>query len=267
MGIKLKALRDQTIVITGASSGIGLATAKMAAKEGANVVLVSRNEAILRQIHKGSLIAVAHLKGKGGAIINLGSVESDISIPLQGMYAASKHAVKGYTDALRMELEEEGAGISVTLIKPSALDTPFPQNARNYLDEEPKLPPPVYNPEDAAMAIVHAAAHPKRDIYIGAGGKMFSSLNKHLPGVIETYNERIIVRQQTRGEAPRNPEGALHQPNVGGRVRGDHPGFVMPRSIYTRASLHPVFTGVVLAAAGLAVAAWFARDKIDSYLS
>jgi NAD(P)-dependent dehydrogenase (short-subunit alcohol dehydrogenase family) len=204
MAVSLKPLNNQTLVITGASSGIGLSTAQKAAAAGAKVVLASRNEqalaGIVREIeakggqaiyvvadvskredvqriadtaiekfggfdtwvndvgvsiwgrieqvsdedHRqlfetnfwglvyGSTIAAAHLKKRGGALINLGSVASDQAIPLQGMYCASKHAIKGFTDALRMELEEEGAPISVTLIKPAAIDTPFPQHAKNY---------------------------------------------------------------------------------------------------------------------------------------
>ena len=69
-------------------------------------------------------------------------------IPLLGMYSASKHAVKGYTDSLRMELEEEGAPIAVTLVKPASINTPFTEHARNYMEEEP---------EYAARCI-----HPKR---------------------------------------------------------------------------------------------------------
>ena len=63
----------------------------------------------------GSLVAAKNLKPSGGAIINVGSTLSDRAIPLQGIYCASKHAVKGFTDALRMELEADGAPISVTL--------------------------------------------------------------------------------------------------------------------------------------------------------
>ena len=65
----------------------------------------------------GSLEAARNLKQRGGAIINIGSTLSDRAIPMQGIYSASKHTVKGFTDALRMELEEEGAPISVTLIQ------------------------------------------------------------------------------------------------------------------------------------------------------
>ena len=59
----------------------------------------------------GCRTAVRYLRHRGGAIINIGSVASDRAIPLLGMYSASKHAVKGYTDGLRMELEEAGAPV------------------------------------------------------------------------------------------------------------------------------------------------------------
>jgi short-subunit dehydrogenase len=71
----------------------------------------------------GSLAAVKHLRSHGGALINVGSGFSDRAAPLQGIYAASKHAVKGFTDSLRIELEEENLPISVTLIKPASIDT------------------------------------------------------------------------------------------------------------------------------------------------
>src|SRR5690606_20442878 len=81
----------------------------------------------------GSLVALPRLRENGGALINVGSEVSEAVVSLQGMYSASKHAVKGFTDALRVEVEEiDGAPISITLIQPTAVDTPFPQHARNY---------------------------------------------------------------------------------------------------------------------------------------
>lgn len=78
----------------------------------------------------GSRAALPYLRRQGGALINVGSALSDRAIPLQGGYCAAKHALKAFTDALRMELEEEGAPISVTLVKPASVDTPFFDKAR-----------------------------------------------------------------------------------------------------------------------------------------
>ncbi|WP_336488805.1 SDR family oxidoreductase [Methylobacterium nigriterrae] len=316
-----KPLREQVIVITGASSGIGLATARMAAKRGARVVLAARSEDVLARIAKefgpcaayvradvgqredvqaiadtaiatfggfdtwvnvagltvygplreiayedhqrqiqtnlwgtvnGSLVAVEHLRQRGGALINVGSVASDLAFPFQGLYATSKHAVKGFTDTLRMELIAEGAPVSVTLVKPTSIDTPLPQRARNYMDREPTLPPPIYPPDEVANAILHAAVHPQRDIFVGGAGKLFVMGKEFAPGAYDELAPAIIALQK-RSESPRNPKGALHAPREAGQERGDPPVYVMRTSAYTRATLHPLATASV--AAGLAATA------------
>ena len=62
---------------------------------------------------------------------------SDAYPPVQGMYAATKHAVKGYTDALRAEIEVvDKAPVWLAVIQPTAVDTPFPQHARNFTAQE-----------------------------------------------------------------------------------------------------------------------------------
>ena len=104
----------------------------------------------------GTLAALPHLKERGGALVNLGSVLSETGYPLQGHYTASKHAVKGFTDSLRLELEAEGVPVSVTLIQPTAIDTPYPEHAKSYLGVEPTHMPPVYAPEVVARAILGA---------------------------------------------------------------------------------------------------------------
>jgi len=318
MSVKLKPLDQQIIVITGATSGIGLATAQAAAKAGARLVLAARSQADLdtvarqlggrvvtvaadvadpaavHRIHEaahanfggfdtwvnnagvgmwgkleqgnledfkrlydtnfwgivnGSLEAIKHLKKHGGALINLGSEASDVSMPIEGMYASSKHAVKGFTDALRMELAAEKAPVSVTLIKPSAINTPFPEHARNYLAEKPKLPQPVYAPEEVAKAILHAATHQVRDIYVGGGGKLLSTINKFAPGALDWMNAKTGVAQQKQeGTKAVDPAGSLRRPNgPHAKVHGNNPGHVMKTSLYTRASIHPVVAGVVVA--------------------
>ncbi|MEQ4600485.1 MAG: SDR family oxidoreductase [Methylobacteriaceae bacterium] len=334
--MKHKPLRDQVIVITGASSGIGLTTARMAARRGARVVLAARSTDVLARIvgeieaeggqalavtadvgqradvqaiadaararfgrfdtwvnvagltvygplreiayadHErliqtnlwgtvnGSLIAVEYLRRHGGALINVGSVASDLAFPFQGLYATSKHAVKGFTDTLRMELIAEGAPVSVTLVKPASVDTPLPNRARNYMDREPTLPPPIYPPAEVANAILHAAVHPQRDIFVGGGGKMFVMGKAFVPGAYDELAPAIIALQK-RGEPPRNPTGALHTPAQAGTERGDPPVYVMRTSAYTRATLHPLTTLAIatgLAATGALALARRARRPL-----
>ncbi|MDQ3136360.1 MAG: SDR family oxidoreductase [Gemmatimonadota bacterium] len=337
MTVQLKKLQDQTIVITGASSGIGLATARMAARRGARLVLAARSEGALRQLTSeitgqggqavhivadvadrddvrriaeaartafggfdtwvnnsgvgmygkleevpiddmrqlfetnfwsqvyGSLEAVKHLKQRGGALINVGSTVSDRAIPLQGIYSASKHAVKGFTDALRVELEHDGAPISVTLVKPGAIDTPFPINAKNYLEREPQHVPPVYAPDTVAEAILHCAETPVRDVFVGGGGKMNATMGHYTPRFADKYMERMVI-PGTRSEKPPRPreQNALDHPSEHLAERGNYTGHVMKSSTYTQASLHPVVAGAVLVGAGLVLRAVLGKGRTGS---
>jgi len=207
----------------------------------------------------GSTVALQHLRKRGGALVNLGSIASDLAFPIQGMYCASKHAIKGFTDALRMELQEEGVPVSVTLIKPASIDTPFPEHARNYMARAPKLPPPVYDPADVAKAILYAAEHGPRDLYVGGGGKMMSSLRKRVPSVTDWMGAQVMSRTQKAGASGPDRDGALFAAGRDGAVRGASPHHVM-RSAYTQASVTPVLTGLLLAGATAAAASLLARS-------
>jgi short-subunit dehydrogenase len=197
----------------------------------------------------GTLAALPHLKRQGGALINVGSELSETAIPLQGHYAASKHAVKGFTDTLRIELHEEGAQVAVTLIQPAAIDTPYPEHAMNHLGVEPKHAPPVYAPEIVAEAILACAQSPHRNLRVGGAAKMFTMIEKIAPSLGDRMKERTAFDGQKTDEAPRDDD-TLYSPRPGdGRVRGNYPGRVMKRSLYTTAALNPVKT--LLGAAAL----------------
>ena len=327
-----KSLRDQVIVITGASSGIGLATARMAAKQGARVVLAARNaedltaaaneicsgggraiavetdvadEGAVDRLGERALLefggidtwvnnagvsiygkltevpladkrrlfdvnfwgvvhgcrtAIRLMKAAGGVLINVGSEVSDIAIPLQGIYSASKHAVKGYTDALRMELEHDRIPIAVTLVKPSAINTPYPEHSRNYMkDAAPALPSPVYAPEVVADTILRCAVRPVRDIIVGGAGRVQVALGGMAPRLTDRYMERAMYAQQKTRDRSQLPEGSLERPQTDGRAQGRHRGHVMRSSLYTRAALTPMSRVLPFAAAGLVLAAGVRR--------
>jgi short-subunit dehydrogenase len=204
----------------------------------------------------GSVVAAEILRQRGGALINVGSTVSDRAIPLQGVYSSSKHAVKGFTDALRMELEEEGAPVSVSLVKPSTIDTPYTKHAKNLMEREPSLPPPVYAPETVAEAILHCAETPERDVYVGGGGKALTVLEKYAPRFSDKLMEAVAFRmQQQDGPPGARGDGGLYEASGELKERSGDDRVVFESSAYTKASLHPLLTGALLVGAGLAVAA------------
>lgn len=332
MQARLKPLSEQTMVVTGATSGHGLAAALRAAKAGATVVLVSRDEDDLRKVrdritreggkadyvvadvgvetevehvaeevvrrfggfdtwvnnagigiygelldtpiedHRqlfetnywgvvyGSLAAVRHFKSRsrGGALINVGSVNSDMSSPLLGAYNASKHAVKGFTNSLRIEMLREKAPVSITLIKPSAIGTPFPQHGRNLTGAKARLPVPIYSPELVGEAICYAAQHPRRAITVGGAGRLQVATATLFPGLFDRIASLMGPQLIEKSEPVGFVDGNLyHSPDDDPHREGAQKGRRF--SLYTASKLHPVATGAVLVGGGLLLAGWLLR--------
>jgi hypothetical protein len=204
------------------------------------------------------------LKREGGALINVGSEVSDAAIPMQGMYSASKHAVKGFTDALRIELQAENARVCVTLIKPAAIDTLFVPHAKNYMDVEPKLPPPIYAPDVVADAILAAAQSPMRDVYVGGAAKMMAAAAYWMPATMDRYRATSgIASQRSARPADVDRPGSLFAPGIALREREPQVGHVWESSLYTRAVTRPggAITTLLVAAAAIGATWWVARER------
>jgi len=315
----LRPIADQVIVITGASSGIGLVTARAAAARGARVVLVARGEEALRSAvagieaaggtaifvvadvgdrraveaaaaaavarfgridtwvnnagvaiyaplvdtpdddHarmirtnyfgtvNGALAAIPHLTPAGGALITVGSIASQLPSPIMGAYAASKHAVKGYVDALRIELNAVAAPIAVTLVLPAGISTPIAQHAANRQDGEALIPAPLYDPALVADAILDAAEHPRREVTVGGIGRLQVLMANHFPQLLDRFGGLMAPMLRDPG-LPRTTGDNLDAPMLGGEERSPNQagrGF----SLYTSAQRHTGTIALVAAAA------------------
>jgi short-subunit dehydrogenase len=328
VAVRLRPLDQQVVVLTGASSGIGLTTARCAAQRGARLVLAARNEDALQELAReinhgggqaiavaadvaheddvkriadtavaafgrfdtwvnnaavsifgetwqvttadmrrmfdivywsvvyGSREAVYHYRsrtagdGTGGAIVNIGSMFGDRSTPLQSTYASAKHAVHGYTDAMRMELEHDRDPIAVTLIHPGRIDTPYNEHAQSYLDKQPAHHGIVYPPESVAEAILYAAEHGPRDLFVGSQAKVIALAGALMPRVLDKvmehrmYPSHLSDRPSQPRETPDRPQErtALYTAGYGLHERGSNEGWHRRRSYLLAARTHPART-------------------------
>lgn len=336
----LKPLNQQVVVVMGASSGIGRATALAFAERGATVVCSARDEGglatlvkeiqskggkavalvaevadadqmrgvaefaaqelggidtwvhlaavtlyarfedttpaefarvmevnLLGQIH-GALAALPHLRRSGGgSLICVSSVESVVSLPFQSAYAASKHGVTGFLDALRHELRREGAPINVVNILPSSINSPLFQKALTRLGVEPRPTPPVYAPQVVARAILHAARAPMRDIVIGGGGWALALAHRLSPALTDAIIQSPLgfeAQLTDRPKSPRAPNNLFDpSPLSEARVEGLYGAETLRRSLLTQvmqtrgaAGVRRVAQAIYGVAARLVVIGW-----------
>ena len=198
----------------------------------------------------GSLIAVEHLRGRpgGGAIVNVGSILSDAPIPLQGIYAASKHAVKGFTNSLRIELLREKAPVSLSLVKPAAIDTPYNRHARNLTGQAVQNPQPVYGTHVVADTVLYCASHPIREITVGGGGRLIASFYSALPGLAEPIFARFAPSMMRDKSHDYHPwDDGLYDPTNDGLADELHYPVVRRFSTLAEVRKHPGIAGAVVA--------------------
>jgi NAD(P)-dependent dehydrogenase (short-subunit alcohol dehydrogenase family) len=251
---------SRVVVITGASAGVGRATAIAFAKRGARIGLIARGlpglEAAKREVElnggkaviapadvsnpdalKNSADLVEHAFGpidlwvnnamtsvfapfneitpgefkrvtevtylgsvngtmealkrmaprKRGTIIQVGSALAYRSIPLQSAYCGAKHAIVGFIDSVRCELIHDRLPIHVTVVHMPALNTPQFQWCKSRLPRKAQPVPPIFQPEIAADAIVWAADHPRREVWVGASTWKAIIGQKIVPGLLDQF--------------------------------------------------------------------------------
>ncbi|MEX0618005.1 MAG: SDR family oxidoreductase [Pseudohongiellaceae bacterium] len=272
----------KVVVITGASAGIGRATALEFARQGASVGLISRDrnrlEEVVHRIHEaggtglvmvgdvadaaamnraadrveeelgaidvwincamvtifspfeemsadefrrvtevtylgtvhGTKAALKHMRRRNhGTIVQAGSALAYRSIPLQSAYCGAKFAIRGFTDAVRVELMHERSAVHVTMVQLAAFNTPQFQWARSRLDAPPQPVPPIFQPELAARALVFAATHRRREWWVGFPAAKAIIGTRLFPG----FTDRKVCRMAWSGQMDTTADRAV---TVGG---------------------------------------------------
>src|SRR4051812_16976363 len=264
---------SDVVVITGASAGVGRATARTFGREGARVALIARGRAELeaaaeevraaggealvvpcdvadaaavdaaaarveeafgpidvwvnvamaavlaevaetsaeefRRVTEVTYLGSVHgtqaalarmLPRDRGKIVQVGSALSRRGIPLQATYCGAKHAVKGFLDSLRAELIHRGANVQVALVQLPGVNTPQFDWVRTRLHKPPQPVPPIYQPEVAARAIVHAAEHPRREMWVGLPTVYTILGEKFVSGFMDRYLGKSNEKAQKAAE-------------------------------------------------------------------
>ena len=289
----------KVVVITGASSGIGRATAARFAREGWRVGLIARGEDTLDDARRDVIaaggtasVAIAdvadsaaleeaalHIEAElgpidvwvnnagigtfgrfmdtpeaefravtevnylgavngtrvalrrmlprdAGVIVQVASTISYRAVPLQSPYSGSKYAMRGFTEAVRSELIADRSRVHLTMVHPPAVNTPFYNHAVSHMPKPVRPPPPIYQPEIIADAILFAATTRRREVMVGASTVAFALGNKLAPGLMDwgAGQAGLQLQQSDQGGAVAERDPNHTTPGRNGAVHGpfDH---------------------------------------------
>jgi NAD(P)-dependent dehydrogenase (short-subunit alcohol dehydrogenase family) len=288
-------LSGRRAILTGASSGVGLAAVRLFAREGADLALMARSEPGLREAERiaraegvrafavpvdlgdrdqtteavqtaigllGGLDlvvsnaaglafghfsevpaedfdrtvavtfggpvdlireALPHLRRTRGTIVATGSLNARLPLPTFSAYAASKHALRGFLNTLRIEEKEQGSGVQIAQVHPGPIDTPVFERATSATGRRPRRPPDAYKAEVVAQALVENAVRPRPETFVGGETRLvdagFGPARPVVEGVL-----LLIDRWYRTGTEPAPDRGSLYAPMDHPTVSGGMPG-------------------------------------------
>jgi hypothetical protein len=149
--------------------------------------------------------------------VQVGSALAYRSIPLQAPYCGAKSALRGFTDSLRSELIHDGSDVHLTMVHLSAFNTPQFDIARNCMGAGAKPVGAMFQPELAAEAIVWAAQHRRRELWVGFPAAEAIIGNRMIPGLLDRKLAHDAYEGQLDSSRPAPQRDNLYEP-----VPGDH---------------------------------------------
>jgi NAD(P)-dependent dehydrogenase (short-subunit alcohol dehydrogenase family) len=206
----------------------------------------------------GTMAALRRMQPRGrGTILQVGSALAYRAIPLQSAYCGAKFAIRGFTDALRVELKSDKSDIHLTMVQLSAFNTPQFLWARNRMPRRAQPVAPVFKPDVAARGIYWAAHRRRRETWIGFPAYKAIIGNKLFPG----YADRVLVKmgyaaQMTDESNVGERADNLFEPAAGDfGVNGPFERIARPSSAMLSVIQHPVLSSGFLLL-GLALLGW-----------
>ncbi len=150
----------------------------------------------------GTMAALKRMHPRNeGTIVQVGSALAYRSIPLQSPYCGAKHAIVGFTDSIRSELIHDKSAVHMTAVMLPAMNTPQFSWCRTRLPNHPQPVPPIFEPEVAARAIVWAASHKRREVYVGFPTLKAIYGNELAPA----YADRYLAEHAYQGQQTSQP--------------------------------------------------------------
>ncbi len=165
----------------------------------------------------GTMAALKRMQSRNrGVIVQVTSALAYRSIPLQSAYCGAKHAITGFTDSIRSELMHAGSAVRITSVLPPAMNTPQFSWCRTRLPRQPQPVPPIFQPEVAARAIVCAASHNRREVYVGWPTVEAVYGQQFIPAFADRYLAKHgFDSQQTADPLPPDRPDNLFEPVAG----------------------------------------------------
>ena len=176
----------------------------------------------------GTQVALERMRPRNrGSIVNVSSSLAHRGIPLQSAYCGAKHAIKGYTESVRIELSATGSDVTVSMVTLPGVNTPqFNWNDNQFPEDGHPMPvPPLYQPEVPARTIVDVALRPRHDAWVGTPTAATVLGNRFAPGIVDWRLRRTGTTSQFADQdAPRYGSN-IHEPGDDTVDRGAHGPF------------------------------------------